>query len=122
MKGMITILSLLSISSFAGVCEQELETIHFYDLDKKENYTVHNEQWAALTDELFAPIKALGFEREQCEGAIHLSDFTAPSGIRYEAYYTYEDYCDGGNTYGYIKNKYTNEVVALVHDSDITCN
>ena len=59
------------------------------------------------------------FDKESCEDALTQDQITL-NGKTYNMIYTIEDYCDGGNSYGYISDL-SGSVVATIKDTDIYC-
>jgi len=61
------------------------------------------------------------FDADSCEDAL-TEDTLIFGGHTLKLVYTIEDYCDGGNSYGYIVDESENgKIFATIQDSDIYC-
>tara|TARA_B100001971_G_scaffold215195_1_gene260315 strand:+ start:143976 stop:144362 length:387 start_codon:yes stop_codon:yes gene_type:complete len=125
----LSILFLLLVSSaYSQTCEKLLEiaqtdVLYIGELNEIEGILVDEDVKAPLfssslmaDDEVAAYIGE--FDAKDCEEALSQVDVLVNDSIL-EFVYTSEDSCDGGNSYGYIKEG--NVAVGVITDSEIYC-
>lgn len=94
--------------------DYKLEAEHKVLSVKNAEYT--KAQWAKL------PV-LFDFEYKSCipTKSVKRSIIELDTGIKLEIVKTNDDVCDGGNTYGFVRNISTKEVVAHIYDYDFYC-
>lgn len=127
----ITLLLLSLTTGATGLC-QKLESQAddgYLSLGTFQNSTSFNYQEDTakpkFSESLMASssiINYIGeFDANSCEDAL-TEDTLLFEGHTLKLVYTIEDYCDGGNSYGYIVDKSENgKIFATIQDSDIEC-
>jgi hypothetical protein len=116
MKNLIlSLVLLLSFSSYAFDCSK---------IDGKNTYVLKDTYAQTIDDN---PILAVAKFDELIPGFEYISCVTSIQRDVYKIdnedislYYTNEDNCDGGNSYGSVVDE-SGEVVAVIHDGDISC-
>jgi hypothetical protein len=116
-KIIIGTLLVLTQSSFA--CSSlDLVDINLSNVEVKavtsSSYSAEN-----ISNEL--QLTTLGVSDLKCEKEdMRVTEFSTTSGNKYKAIYTFEDYCDGGNSNGAVYNS-NEEMVAHIQDGDFYC-
>jgi len=116
------LLALITSSTLASaVCDSG----DIWELEKESKFTVVSSQRAVLTEEEFNKIPNIGQDYEDayenCHDAIEKVELKhSITGEEVTMYYTIEDHCDGGNSFGSILN-HKGELITEIHDSGIYC-
>jgi hypothetical protein len=84
-------------------------------------------KWAPFPQPLYLKYESRlgGLPLSECKDAVIANSIQSKkTGKIYTAYYTNDDTCDGGNSYGMIvegSDPRTDKVIATIEDSDIIC-
>ena len=118
MKKLLIGTLLISTQSSMACLSQDLEDINLTNVEIKavtsSSYSAEN-----ISNEL--QLSTLGVSNLECEKEdMRVTEFSTTSGNKYKAIYTFEDYCDGGNSSGAVYNS-KQEIVAHIQDSDFYC-
>lgn len=119
MKFLLLATITLSINSYAFKCDDVLEGIELWELDDKvESFKKSFSKTIPFPKNMMT---AVGHETtEDCTVAeLEVYNFL-PTGESFKVISTRDDFCDGGNSFGYITNS-KDEVLASVNDSFISC-
>lgn len=120
MKMFSVLLLTLSFNTFAKdlchtiVKDYKFEAQHEVLSTKNADYT--KAEWSRL------PV-LFDFDYKSCipTQSVKRSVVQLESGIKLEIVKTNDDICDGGNTYGFVRNLESSEVVAHIYDYDFYC-
>ncbi len=114
------LIAFLTLSSFAiDACEFENGQIYQVRTNS-ENIEISN-SYVAFPGYLFEKLGVGEFKYEECRDAIREVVMKRPNGTHFNMVYTNRDYCDGGNSFGFIVEAETLLPIAVIHDSDISC-
>lgn len=110
----------LTLNVFANICTGSLGQV-WEDSENNGNFKILKEYEHQINRALWDRLPNINeFDYETCKDATtirYIRDKEAKK--NYTLYYTVEDYCDGGNSYGAIT--YKGKVVAEIADGDFLC-
>jgi dimeric dUTPase (all-alpha-NTP-PPase superfamily) len=115
---------LATLITFSALASDVCGTSSLWKLRNESNYKEVHASKVLFTEEEFNKIPELndGFEYEYCKDAIKRVDLKHKiTGEFVSLFYTIEDNCDGGNSYGAVMND-DGEFFATIQDSDISCD
>ncbi len=109
-KRFIFAIVLMSLSSISMACP--LSGLSLFD-------SLDGYHKVEFPKKVFSEYKELSsFDSVECKNSIRMASFEI-DGKDYQATFTYEDSCDGGNSYGFVLEE--NKPVALVLDGNFSC-
>lgn len=127
MKILITAF-LLTATTFANTCQLNLAgrsigDTYFYDEGEASFFTeIETGKISLAKEEFEANITFSDFDYANCHDALIYKVFVNPiTSDIFRAVYTNEDFCDGGNSYGYITLNNDSKIIAIIQDSDFNC-
>lgn len=120
MKSLSILLALFaSINAYAF----SFSGMELNDVLESESVTVLLEGKTVVPQELFTTTQPfVEFDYPSCQAALYEVVFLDMEGEEYRAVFSNEDQCDGGNTYGFIMNVSSRQVVAQILDGSIELN
>ena len=120
MKKLSLLLALMaSLNAFAF----DFTGFELQEVLENEAITVLSEGKTTIPQELFSSTQPfVDFDYQACSSALYQVQFLDMDGNEYRAIFSNEDYCDGGNTYGFIMDLTSGSVVAQIIDSGIELN
>lgn len=114
MNSKFLILNLILVSNISLACPVDFLSLS----DFEEN----GSSQAVFPGYLFSQFEVLkSFEQESCVDAIREREITGADGKPYTAIYTFDDGCDGGNSYGLVLEKDSLRPIATIQDGDMFC-
>ncbi|OIQ20621.1 MAG: hypothetical protein BM556_01405 [Bacteriovorax sp. MedPE-SWde] len=115
---------LITLITFSAIASDVCGTSSLYKLRNESDYKEVHASKVLFTEKEFNKVPELndGFEYESCKEAIKRVDLKHKvTGEFVSLFYTIEDECDGGNSYGAVMNT-DGEFFATIQDSYIECN
>lgn len=96
-------------------------------VEDSSEFVSSESKWAKFPETLYLKFKSRlgGLPISECKDSVITNTIDVKkTGKRYTAFYTNDDTCDGGNSYGMIvegNEPRTEKVIATIEDSDIVC-